>query len=46
MMKTILAALAIVVGVSAGAAGASAGSFDNLPDWQLQVFQNEKGLNR
>ncbi len=38
MMKTILAALAIVVGVSAGAAGASAGIYDNLPEWQVQVF--------
>ena len=38
MTKTVLAALAIAVGVVAGTAGASAGIYDNLPEWQVQVF--------
>ena len=46
MTKTILAALTIALGVSAGALGASAAPFDGYADWQIQLFQGEKGLNR
>ena len=44
MTKTILAALTLVLAVSAGAAGASATPYS--ADWKAEVFSMSKGLNR
>ena len=44
MSKIILAALTIILAVSAGAAGASATPYS--ADWKAEVFSMSKGLNR